>query len=136
MPFLRPGQGFKKFMVGKKQTTVSTAGSIGKSPSFFEIGEIIGMLVGASQKESDQWKQNGHPITHKLIQRGVFPRGKATQYIRLTEKNRKPPDAPGETSEEPEEVTRYFYIQGTKNPGELDHEIIYYVEERADLNAK
>ena len=131
MPFLRPGQGFKKFQVLKKTGTVSAAGSIGKSSSF-AIGEVIGLLVGASQKEKEQWKQDGHPISHKIIQRGVFPRGKATQYMKLTEDVMVPPDNFGEPPKK-EEVTRYFYIQGTKNPAEWNHEIIYYVEERKDL---
>lgn len=122
MPFLRPGQGFKKFKLGKKASTISSAGTPGKSASFSEIGEIIGILVNASQKEVDQWKQSGHPISHVVVQRGAMVKGEATQYLRLTE-------------QEPsgKEKDRYFYIQGINNPGELNHTILYYVEERGDL---
>lgn len=134
MPFLRPGQGFKRFTVLRKSGTISAAGSVGKSPSFSEVGEIIGILVGASQKEKEQFKQDGHPISHKIIQRGVGSRGKATEYIRLTEPVKPDSDAPAAPLSEVKTVTRYFYIQGTKNPAEWDHELIYYVEERADLN--
>lgn len=118
--FLRPGQGFKKFMVLKKDTVISKAGSVGKSSSFSEIGEIIGILTEATPKEKEQFKQAGTPITHTIVQRGGEVKGLSSQYLKLSATNG--------------EKDRFFYIQGDpKNPGELNHCLIYRVEERKDL---
>ena len=71
--------------------------------------------------QQDSWKQAGHPITHTVVQPFYKDRGKATQYLVLDDKN--------------SGTTRYFYIQGTKNPGELDHFTIYYVEEKEGIQS-
>lgn len=115
--FLRPGQGFKKFIVKKREKSLTES----RKPIYGEYtdaGSIIGILATANQKEIEQWKQNEHPITHKIVQQGVQNSAKATNYLVLSEKGKK---------------DRYFYIQGISNPGELDHLIRYFVEERKDL---
>lgn len=115
--FLRPGQGCKKFMVKKKTKTLTESGKPTYG-GYTDAGSIIGILATASQKEIEQWKQNGHPITHKIVQQGVQNAGKATNYLVLSENGKK---------------DRYFYIQGVSNPGELNHMMRYFVEERKDL---
>ena len=117
MPFLRPGQGFKKFMVKKKGKTITSSGKPIKG-DYEDIGSIIGILATATQKEKEQWKQNGHPITHKIVQQGIKNAAIATNYLVLSEKDKK---------------DRYFYVQGVNNPGELNHMMRYFVEERRDL---
>ena len=117
MVLLRPGQGFKKFIVKKKTTTLTSSGKP-ISSGYKEMGTIIGILATASQKEIEQWKQNGHPITHTIVQQGVKNSANATDYLILAESSKK---------------DRYFYIQGAVNPGELNHIMRYFVEERKDL---
>ena len=115
--FLRPGQGYKKFMVKKKTKSLTESGKPTYG-GYTDVGSIIGILATASQKEIEQWKQNGHTITHKIVQQGVLNSAKATNYLVLSEKGKK---------------DRYFYIQGISNPGELNHMMRYFVEERKDL---
>lgn len=117
MPFLRPGQGFKKFMVKKKGKALTSSGKPIKG-EYEDVGTIIGILATASQKEQEQWKQNGHPITHKIVQKGIKNAAIATNYLVLSEDGKK---------------DRYFYVQGINNPGELNHMMRYFVEERRDL---
>ena len=117
MTFLRTGQGFKKFIVTKKTKTLTSSGKP-IAGGYEDVGAIIGILATASQKEIEQWKQNGHPITHKIVQQGVQNAAIATNYLVLSEKGKK---------------DRYFYVQGTSNPGELNHIMRYFVEERKDL---
>lgn len=117
MPFLRPGQGFKKFTVKKKGKTLTSSGKPIKG-GYEDIGTIIGILATATQKEIEQWKQNGHPITHKIVQQGIKNAAMATNYLVLSETGKK---------------DRYFYVQGVNNPGELNHMMRYFVEERSDL---
>lgn len=111
---LRPGQGFRPFTVLRKKGGTTASGRP-KTTSLSPDGEIIGIISQASQKEIEQWKQNGHPISHTILQRGTQNRAKATEVLELKETNRR------------------FSIKGTADPAELGHFTIYYVEERADL---
>ena len=117
IPFHRPGQGFKKFMVKKKKKSLTSSGKP-INGGYEDIGSIIGILATATQKEKEHWKQEGHPITHKIVQQGIGNKAVATNYIVLSESGK--PD-------------RYFYVQGTGNPAELNHMMRYFVEERKDL---
>lgn len=117
IPFYRPGQGFKTFLVKKKETTLTSSGKPIKG-GYTDIGSIIGILATANQDEKEHWKQSGHPITHKIVQQGNKNAAQATNYLVLSEKGKK---------------DRYFYIQGATNPAELNHVMRYYVEERSDL---
>lgn len=117
MPFLRPGQGFKKFTVKKKAKSLTASGKP-KSGGYEDAGTIIGILATATEDEKEHWKQDSHPITHKIVQQGVKNAAIATNYLVLSEPGKK---------------DRYFYVQGTGNPGELNHMMRYFVEERRDL---
>lgn len=109
-----PGQGFVRFTAYSREGEVTASGRAvdGK----YEKTDIsfFGILTNASQKEIDQWKQNGHPITHKITQYGGAIAAKATDYLRNEEMGD-------------------FYVQGMRNPGKLDVTNIYYVEERFDI---
>lgn len=110
-----PGQGFKSFMVYKMKSEVSASGRAVKG-SYKPTGdEFYGLLTSASQKEIDQWKQQGHPITHKIIEYSAQQKAGATDYLKLTHDKRQ------------------FYVQGVKNPADLNVTMIYYVEERLDI---
>ena len=119
---LLPGHGFRPFTVYKRsEGTITTTGRVKEEPpEEIEQTDIIflGALVAASQKEVDQWKQNGHPITHKIIEYGAQIKAKPCDYLINDDDNRQ------------------FYIQGTKNPGDLNVTMIYYVEERFDIKKK
>lgn len=109
---LRPGQGFKRFEILRKTGGTTKKGR--PTAKTFEVcGEIIGIVSQASQNEIAQWKQNGHPISHTIVQRGSIDRAKPTDILRLDE--------------------RRFLVQGVQDPGELGHFTIYKVEERDDL---
>lgn len=108
-----PGEGFTAFTIYNKKTGLTpsgrpTGGGIAETENRF-----YGILTGASQREVDQWKQNGHPITHKVTQQYAEAQAKATDYLKS-------------------EDGRTFYVQGTKNPAGLGVAMIYYVEERLD----
>lgn len=111
---LRPGQGFRRFEVKSRTGGVTEKGRA-YTGSLQKTGEIIGIISQASQKEVEQWKQNGHPITHTIVQHGSKDRAKATDVLHI-------PD-----------TERNFLVQGVQDPGELGHFTIYHVEERVDL---
>lgn len=115
--FLRPGQGFRPFTILRKTggTTNTGRATAGKLTS---CGEILGIISQASQKEQEQWKQNGHPITHTIVQRGAEDKVKVTDILELEIRGQKP---------------RRFRVQGVHNPAELGHFTSYKVEERDDL---
>ena len=113
---LRPGQGFRKFTVMRRGGNLTETGRpiTGKMTI---CGEIIGIISQASQKEQEQWKQSGHPISHTIVQRGTAYRAKATDVLAIGSPN----------------GNRYFLVQGVQDPGELGHFTVYHVEEREDL---
>lgn len=121
--FLRPYQGFKPFTVLRRIGTVTATGRP-VTGSFTEAGQIIGMISQASQKEIEQWKQNGHPITHTIVQRGTKNQAKPTDVVQLTVTE----DEQGNPL-----TTRRFLVQGVQDPGEIGHFTVYHVEEREDL---
>lgn len=120
--FLRPYQGFKPFTVLHRIGAVTTTGRP-VTGSFEEAGEIIGIISQASQKEIEQWKQNGHPITHTIVQRGTKNQAKPTDVMQLQ----------GPEDEEGNTTCRRFLVQGVQDPGEIGHFTVYHVEEREDL---
>lgn len=118
---LRPGQGFKPFLVFRRDGGKTITGRP-RTVDLQQVGEFFGIITQASPKEQEQWKQLGNPITHTIVQRGTTNRARANDILAL-----KP------TSEE-EQPSRFFLVKGEpQNPGELGHFLIYRVEERADL---
>ena len=113
---LRPGQGCKTFTVLRRKSGTTATGRP-KTTRLEPDGEILGIISQASQREVEQSKQNGHPISHTVIQRGTENKAKPTDVLEL--------DNNGEP--------RRFLIQTVRNPGEIDHFIVYKVEERVDL---
>ena len=114
---LLPGHGFQSFTAHKKKTNVGSTGRP-KATEYDETDvKFLGALIRATQKEIDQWKQNGHPITHKITEFSALAKARATDYL-ISEDGRQ------------------FYIQGIKNPGDLNVTMIYYVEERYDVKKK
>lgn len=110
-----PGQGFMSYSIWNETNTVTATGRAQTGTLTNTGKQFFGILVAASQKEVDQWKQNGHPITHKIIEYSAMQKAEATDYIVNDHDNRQ------------------FYVQGVKNPGNLNVTMIYYVEERFDI---
>lgn len=110
-----PGQGFKQFTVYETGAKTTASGRPVTGQYVATKKQFLGMLMNASQKEIDQWKQNGHPITHKIIEYGAMQPAKPTDCLSVLHENRD------------------FYVQGTKNPADLNVTRIFYVEERLDI---
>jgi len=119
-PMLRPGQGFKAFTILKRKSRVTESGRpvTGKLEP---VGEFYGMITQASQTEIEQFKQNGHPITHTIIKRGGKDNAIETDVLELCQKD-------GDQC-----ITRRFQVKIVHDPGELGQFLVYKVEERADL---
>lgn len=120
---LRPGQGFKPFIVYRRQGAKTNTGRP-YTGSLEEIGQFYGIISQASPNEIEQWKQLGTPITHTIVQRGTRNRAKGNDVLELTV----------DRYDDSIEPTRRFLVQGDpQDPGELGHFLVYRVEERKDL---
>lgn len=118
-PMLRPGQGFKRFRVLRREGGLTSSGRP-HTKSLAIKGEFLGMITQATPKEIEQHKQLGSPITHTIVQRGTQNRGMATDILELVDDS--------------DDKPRRFLVQGEpQDPGELGHFLVYKVEERADL---
>ena len=116
---LRPGQGFRRFKVLRRTGGVTETGRP-RTAKLEPVGDFFAIISQATPREKEQWKQDGHPITHTVLQRGTKDRARSTDVLELP--------VPGT-----EEVRR-FLIQGEpQDPGELGHFLVYHVEERQDL---
>lgn len=111
---IRPLQGFRPFTVLRRVGSTTATGRP-TTGSLTQQGQIVGVISAATQKEIEQWKQNGHPITHTIVQRGTTNQAKATDILEL------------------QGTDRRFLVQGVHNPAELGHFTSYKVEEREDL---
>lgn len=122
-PQIRPGQGFKRFNVYHRAGTTTATGRP-YTGSLELQGSFTGMISQASPQEKEQWKQDGNPITHTIVQRGTKNRAKATDVLELV----KTKPCTGE------QTVRRFLVKGEpQDPGELGHFLVYRVEERMDL---
>lgn len=119
----RPGQGIKQMTILSRNGALSGNGRPA-AQAYTPAGTIYGFLMRASQgeveqwKSRSQWKQEGHPLTHKIIQQSGQLRAGLSDWLQLSENNN----------------VRCFQIKGVHNPGELGHFTVYYVEERKDLS--
>lgn len=109
-----PGQGFQPFTVYEKKTKVTDSGRAVTGGYSETENKMFGILTNASQTEIAQWKQNGHPVTHKIVEYSAMNKAKATDYLKCGN-------------------GRLFYVRGIKNHGDLNISVSYYVEERFDL---
>lgn len=109
-----PGQGFVPFEIWEQAGGVTSTGRATTQKPQKTDRWFYGILTNASEKEIEQQKQKGHPITHKITEYSAMVKAKETDILVS-------PDG------------REFYIQTLKNPGNLDVTMLYYVEERYDL---
>lgn len=114
---VRPGQGFKPFLVYRRVGTTTATGRP-QTGGYERESRFFGIISQASPREQAQWKQLGTPISHTIVQRGMDGRAVANDRLVLNEPDR----------------TRYFQVQGSpQDPGELHHFLVYHVLEREDL---
>ena len=73
-----PGQGFQPFTIYKKGSKVTDTGRAVTGGYTETKDKFYGMLTNASQNEIEQWKQNGHPITHKIVEYSAQTKANAT----------------------------------------------------------
>lgn len=119
---LRPGQGFKRFRILRREGA-TTPGGRPYTGALSPHSVFFGIITQATPKEVEQWKQLGTPITHTIVQRGTTTRAKATDILEL-----QPASCDKECG------VRRFIVHGEpRDPGELGHFLVYHVEERADL---
>ena len=111
---LRPGEGFRQIYICKPVGNISPSGRASSGKYKVTDDTFLGIITNASQKEIDLWKQNNHPITHKVTGYGAQVKASAADIL-VTEDGMQ------------------LYVQGSKNPGGLDLTMIYYVEERLDM---
>lgn len=116
MPLLRPGQGFYTFDIYRKESGITASGRPVQESWSKTAESFTGILIAASQQEAEKYKQGDHKVTHKIVQQYAFKKAKATDYL---------------ISDNGE-----YYVVGRKNPAELDHTMIYYVEENNGLSKK
>lgn len=166
---LRPGQGFRPFLVLVQQNGIAANGRPTRN-DFIPVGQITGLLMRASPSEVQQWKprnqwqQEGHPVTYKIIQYcgaantplyALLPHPLAPS---LDQSPTLSPDSPAEPSlapsaspvvrrAKPTDIlqlvepaqgdqaakARFFWVQGVHEPAEWGHFIVYYAQEREDL---
>lgn len=115
---LLPGQGFMPYTVYKKGSTITATGRAVNAEYSPSDNKFFGILTAASQNEKEQWKQNGHPITHKIVEYSAMQKAGATDLLVC--------DITGGE----------YYVQGVKNPGNLNVTMIYFVEERLDYKER
>lgn len=111
--FLRPENLWKDFFVEKAKSGVSGTGRKGITYDTAGAEVVHAALAQADQKEQERFKQLGHPISHTIVHPGAR---KAAADDRLVL------------------CGRYFYVQGTDDPGGLGIWAIYYAEERRDVD--
>jgi hypothetical protein len=113
-PNLVPGQGFQLFKIFRSEGGLTDTGRPKKLTYQATDGQFYGMLVNASEKEIEQGKQNGHPVTHKIISYNAMVKAQSTDCLLL-------------------ENGRQFYVSSTHNHADLNVFMSYMVEERKDL---
>lgn len=113
-PMMLPGGGQLNLTAYRYTSTTTQSGRVVKGDSV-ELGGIKGILASANALEKERWKQLSHPVSHKIIQKGI-------------------PDFELKAGD--------FFVYGVKkyhisavpdNVGGLNHFTIYYCEERSDL---
>ncbi|MEA4922157.1 MAG: hypothetical protein VB031_02180 [Eubacteriaceae bacterium] len=108
----RPGQELKTFTIKKNNKSLDAKGRPMSVPEATTTS-FKGMISAASQREVQQWKELGHPISHTVASRDSAAMALQAEDIITT-------------------ASRKFYVQGVTDPGELGIYAIAYCEERFD----
>jgi hypothetical protein len=113
--FFLPGQEIREFSVYHPETRETEIGRVLKNNETL-VGTIHAILAAARPEEKERWKQLQHPITHKIIM----------QFTPAFDIR------PGDVFVYD---GRRFYNQAMPyNVGNIGHWMIFYCEERTDIN--
>lgn len=116
---LRPGQGHQLLQVWSREGDVSKTGRP-HTAKLTEKGTFYGIITQCTPKQIEQFKQNGHPVSHTIVQRGTKNSAKPTDVLEVK------PKVEGGSS-------RYFFVETVHDPVEIGHFMVYHVLERSDL---
>ena len=118
---LRPGQGFRKFAVLRREGEVTSKGRP-RTGALSRCGEFYGTISKSSPDVVERYKQRGTTVTNTIIQRGMTVLAQDNDVLELVQ-----PDSE-------DGKPRRFLVHGDpRNPAELGHFLVYNVEERTDL---
>lgn len=120
--FLRPGQGNQLLQVWTRDGATTASGRP-HTANMKPGGTFYGIITQCSPKQIEQFKQNGHPVSHTIVQRGTKNRAKPTDVLEVVPK-------------EDDGASRFFYVETIHDPVEIGHYIVYHVLERNDLQCK
>ncbi len=114
--FFTPGTELRTFDVLRPSSFESERGRE-LINTFIPLGKINAVLAYARPEEIQRWRQLQHTVTHKIIAQGVpnfqITAGDVFEYSQ-----------------------RRFFLQTTPyNPGGLNHFIIYYCQEKSDIQS-
>lgn len=111
---LRPGEGFKRLTVLRKEGGKTEKGRPTSSDPKPQ-GEFYGIVTKTDPTETDQHKQVGSPKKYTIVQQGTENQARSGDIL-------------------VHEDGRRFLVKGDpKDPGGLGHFSVYKVEERDDL---
>ena len=111
--YFRPGNMIKDFVIEPVKQTQTTTGRATTTYDT-EKGEILrGVIASADPDAIHRYDQDGHPITHQIVQRGGVKAKAGDRLVR------------GHT---------HYYIQGVDDVASMGIVAIYYVKERTDLD--
>jgi hypothetical protein len=116
--FLHPGDGWQEFNCYSPQYS-TTPGGRPRNNGLTPCGTIEGIISDATPSEIIAWKQRDHPITCKIVQENPDRVAEADDVLAI--------EAEGAR-------TRYFYVQGLQNPGDLYQYVVYFCQERRGLD--
>lgn len=111
--YLRTGNLFKDFVIEKKDETTTARGRPKASYDKSKGNQLRAVLADADPREKERWRQQQHPISHIITQKGA-PLAKEGDRLIFG--------------------SQIFYIQGVDDPAGLGIWTIYYVEERKDTH--
>ncbi|WOC33477.1 MULTISPECIES: hypothetical protein [Caproicibacterium] len=116
---LRPGQGFRTYKILRSKPGETASGRPCKSTPK-EVGALLGFMVAADPKEMTAWRQRGTPVSCKIVQDRPDVLAQESDFLQVQLTG--------------EKKARCYRVQGVENPGLLGHAVIYYCDEREDLN--
>lgn len=115
-PNIVPGLGFMRFTVCDQHTEISDTGRPMNNKYVETDVSFYGILALTTPEERVKWKQDGHDVSHRIVQHTGLYKAKATDILLC-------------------EDGRCFYVTAEpRNPGNINATMIYYVEERNDMD--
>lgn len=113
--FFKPGQQLITYEVYRKKASRDDRGHVSVETQPELIETVRGTIAQAGQTEREQWNQQGHPITHRIV---IVGRVKA------------------DAGDEVRTGNKVYHVQGKHDPMELGFFSTLYCFERLDATPK